>query len=100
MASETTTICFRVPVRERELLEAVAHFYDQSLSAFARDKLLTEADRVLQESGTEALIKKDREYEERRLRAASRKVEARREGLSSLQDKEEGAEWPPRLGQP
>jgi uncharacterized protein (DUF1778 family) len=68
MPSETSTICFRVQIEERELIEAIAHTLDMSLSTFARQTLLAKADSVLQEQGTEAVIKKDREYEELRPR--------------------------------
>jgi uncharacterized protein (DUF1778 family) len=87
LAGETSTICFRVQVPERELLEAVAHFHDQNLSEYVRDVLLDDADRVLKKNGVDAVIKKDREYEEQRLEAASQRLQSRHEGLSDRQAK-------------
>jgi uncharacterized protein (DUF1778 family) len=82
MAKSDSTICFRVPVKERNLLEAVAHYADQTLSEFARSNLILAAEAILQRVGVEAVMEKDRQFEERRLQEAAAKMQARFEDIS------------------
>jgi len=81
MANDSSTICFRVPIEERDLLEAVAHYSDQTLSSFARTNLLAAAHGILLEVGPDAVMKKDREFEQQRIRDAADKLKNRHESL-------------------
>jgi uncharacterized protein (DUF1778 family) len=83
MPKTDSTICFRVPLKERNLLEAVAHYTDQTLSDFARTNLIQAADAIIKTVGVTAVMEKDREYEERRLREAAAKMQARHEDLGA-----------------
>jgi uncharacterized protein (DUF1778 family) len=83
MPKSDSTICFRVPLKERNLLEAVAHYTDQTLSDFARTNLVEAADAIIRRVGVEAVMDKDREFEETRLREAAAKMQARHEDLGS-----------------
>lgn len=83
MPKSDSTICFRVPMKERNLLEAVAHYTDQTLSDFAREHLVLAADAIIRRVGVEAVMEKDREFEERRQREAAARLRARHENLGS-----------------
>ncbi|MGE3286135.1 MAG: hypothetical protein AB7J32_08530 [Pseudonocardia sp.] len=81
MAKSDSTICFRVPMHQRNLLEAVAHYADQTLSDFARENLVQAADAIIRRVGVEAVMEKDREFEERRQSEAAARLRARQENL-------------------
>ena len=83
MAKSDSTICFRVPAKERNLLEAVAHYADQTLSEFARANLLLAAEAILKQVGVEAVMEKDRQFEEKRLQEVTAKMQARLEDVSN-----------------
>jgi len=84
MASESSTICFRVPVEERNLLEAVAHYSDLSLSAFARSNLMAAARSIILEVGPEAIMEKDKQFEQQRASQATDRLRHRLQGLGRL----------------
>jgi uncharacterized protein (DUF1778 family) len=83
MPKSDSTICFRVPAKDRSLLEAVAHYTDQTLSDFARSNLIEAADAIIKTVGATAVMEKDREYEERRMREETAKIQARHQDLGS-----------------
>lgn len=83
MPKSDSTICFRVPLKERNLLEAVAHYTDQTLSDFARTNLVLAAEAIISQVGVEAVMEKDRAFEEKRLQDATAKMQARLNDLSS-----------------
>jgi uncharacterized protein (DUF1778 family) len=65
VADSVAPTTFRLPAKERRLLEAVAHASDQTLSSFIRDAAMSAAHGVLAREGIEEVLRKDKLYLER-----------------------------------
>lgn len=65
MAYDASPICFRVPAEERSLLEAVASYQGETLSAFVRSTVIDTARRILQREGAETVLRGSRAFQER-----------------------------------
>jgi len=89
MANEPSPICFRVTGVERNLLDAVAYYQGESLSAFVRNAVISAAKDVLDAEGREAVLRGFEEVEARRSSKA-------RERLKDLEEALESGPWPPR----
>jgi len=89
MANEPSPICFRVTGVERNLLDAVAYYQGESLSAFVRNAVISAAKDVLDTEGREAVLRGFEEVEARRSNKA-------RERLKDLEEALESGPWPPR----
>lgn len=81
MASDSAPICFRVPADERSLLEVVAQYQGQTLSAFVRNAVVRVARGIVDEHGVEAIFQKFESLEARRAEEVSARVEEFRERL-------------------
>jgi hypothetical protein len=75
VASESSPICFRVPADERSLLEVVARYQGQTLSAFVRNSVIRVAQGLIDEYGVEAVFKKFETIEARRAEEVSARVD-------------------------
>lgn len=75
MTSESSPICFRVPADERSLLEVVARYQGQTLSAFVRNSVIGVARGLIDEYGVEAVFKKFENIEARRAEEVSARVD-------------------------
>ncbi len=64
-AADTSPATFRVSREERYILESVAHYQDQTLSAFVREAALDLAHDILNEAGVDAVLAGDSEYAQR-----------------------------------
>ncbi|MBV8542142.1 MAG: DUF1778 domain-containing protein [Pseudonocardiales bacterium] len=75
MAGESSPICFRVPADERSLLEVVARYQGQTLSAFVRNSVLRVAQGLIDEYGVETVFKKFETIEAQRAEEVSARVD-------------------------
>lgn len=82
----TTTVCFRVQLDERDLLESVSHFANKTLSAFARDVLMAAAMDMVKEFGSEVIMQADRDYEKQRATKANTRLKSRLKGIETLHE--------------
>jgi uncharacterized protein (DUF1778 family) len=85
MASEASPICFRVPADERFLLEVVAQYQGQTLSAFVRNAVIRVAQGIVDKYGAEAVFKKFETLEARRAAEATARLDEIRDQLLSQQ---------------
>lgn len=81
MPGDSSIVTFRLPVEERDLLEAVAHYSGETLSSFVRFTALAAAREVLKEVGPEAVTQGDQNFEAQRQSKAHRKLKDRIMGL-------------------
>lgn len=81
MASDSTPICFRVPADERTLLEVVAQYQGQTVSAFVRNAVVRVAQGIIDEQGAETIFKTFETIEARRAEEVNARVEQFRERL-------------------
>lgn len=61
-AADSSPATFRVSPEERYLLEAVAHYNGQTLSAFVRDAALDLARYVVKDVGIESVLEGDQQF--------------------------------------
>jgi hypothetical protein len=92
MATESSPICFRVPANERSLLEVVAQFQEQTLSAFARDAVIRFAQDIVDRHGAETVFKKFETLEAQRAAELNAKLEGIREQLLQQDRAQQGTE--------
>lgn len=81
MPGDSSIVTFRLPVEERDLLEAVAHYSGETLSSFVRFTALAAAREVLREVGPEAVMKGDENFEAQRHTKVHRRLTDRLKGL-------------------
>lgn len=56
MPSNSSPVCFRLGTEERKLMEAVARFQGESLSAFVRGAAIATANAIVRKHGPEAIL--------------------------------------------
>jgi uncharacterized protein (DUF1778 family) len=56
MAKDSSPLCFRVSPDERQLIETVAAFFDQSVSEFARTTLVETATKIVSSEGPDKVV--------------------------------------------
>jgi len=83
MPGDSSIVTFRLPAEERDLLEAVAHYSDETLSSFVRFTALAAAREVLREVGPEAVRQGDENFEAQRRSRAQRRLQDRIKGLEA-----------------
>jgi len=81
MANESSPVCFRIPSKERALLEVVAQFQGQTLSAFARDAVIRVAQGIVETHGADTVFRKFETLETRRAAELTARLEGIREQL-------------------
>ncbi|MGH3785244.1 MAG: DUF1778 domain-containing protein [Pseudonocardiaceae bacterium] len=81
MPGDSSIVTFRLSVEERDLLEAVAHYSGETLSAFVRFTMLSVARDILREVGPEAVTQGDENFEAQRHTKAHRRLKDRIKGL-------------------
>lgn len=75
MASDVSPICFRVTADERNLLDAVAYYQGETLSAFVRNAVIDFAREVLDKEGREAVLATFKDVEARRASKAAERLQ-------------------------
>lgn len=81
MANESSPICFRVPTDERRLLEVVAQYQGQTLSAFVRNAVIRVAQGIVDKYGAEAVFKKFESLEAQRAAEVTTRINEIREHM-------------------
>ena len=81
MVNEASPICFRVPTDERWLLEVVAKYQGQTLSAFVRNSVIRVAQGIVDKYGAEAVFKKYETLEAGRVAETTARINEIREQL-------------------
>ena len=81
MANESSPVCFRVRSKERALLEVVAQFQGQTLSAFARDAVIRVAQSIVKAHGADTVFRTFETLETQRAAEVTARLEGIREQL-------------------
>lgn len=81
MANESSPLCFRVSAEERSLLEVVAQYQGQTLSAFVRDAVTRVARGIIDKYGVEAVFREFETGETRRAEEVAARIDEFRERL-------------------
>jgi hypothetical protein len=81
MANESSPICLRVPLDERRLLEVVAQYQGQTLSAFIRNAAVRVAQGIVDQQGAEAVFKKFETLETRKAAEVTERINEIRDHL-------------------
>lgn len=81
MAGESSPICFRVPADERSLLEVVAQYQGQTLSAFVRAAVIDSARKIVDTHGVEEVFRKFETAETQRAEEVAARINEVREQL-------------------
>ncbi len=81
MPGDSSIVTFRLPIEERNLLEAVAHYSGETLSSFVRFTALAAAREILRQAGPEAVVQGDENFEAQRNSKAKRRLKDRIKGL-------------------
>lgn len=84
MVSEGSPICFRVSSAERNLLDAVAHYQGETLSAFVRNTVIENARELLDREGRAAVLARFEEVETRRSRKAQERLDYLKQAFDSV----------------
>lgn len=86
MASDSSPICFRLPAAERTLLQAVADYQGETLSAFVRNCAIAIARRIVEREGADAVLQRSKDVEHQRARRADERFKHFEEQLRGDQE--------------
>jgi hypothetical protein len=81
MPADSSLINFRVPSEDHDLIRAVAHYRNETVSTFVRDSVLASVRAVIAEVGPQTVMEGDRRHEDERRSAAQQRLEERLESI-------------------
>lgn len=86
MASDSSPICFRLTAAERTLLQAVADYQGETLSAFVRNCAVAIARRIVEREGADVVLQRSKDVEHQRARRADERFKHFEEQLREDQE--------------